>query len=58
MQDKNVADAVAIDQSNERENVVDLLQICLNGYNLEMEETAGDGNCFLRAVSRMVCASY
>ena len=58
MQDKNVADAVAIDQSNERENVVDLLQIRLNGYNLEMEETAGDGNCLLRAVSRMVCASY
>ena len=29
----------------------------LNDYNLEMEETAGDGNCFIRAVSRMVYAS-
>ena len=29
----------------------------LNDYNLEMEETAGDGNCFFRAVSRMVYAS-
>ena len=29
----------------------------LNDYNLEMEETAGDGNCFFREVSRMVYAS-
>ena len=29
----------------------------LNDYNLEMEETAGDGNCFFREVSRMVHAS-
>ena len=29
----------------------------LNDYNLEMEETAGDGDCFFRAVSRMVYAS-
>ena len=56
-QNKSVADAVAIDQSNERENVVDTLQMRLNDYNLEMEETAGDGNCFFRAVSRMVYAS-
>ena len=45
-QNKSVADAVAIDQSNERENVVDVLQMHLNDYNLEMEETAGDCNCF------------
>ena len=56
-QNKSAADAVAIDQSNERENVVDILQIRLNDYNREMEETAGDGNCFFRAVSRMVYAS-
>ena len=29
----------------------------LSDYNLEMEETAGVGNCFFRAVSRMVYAS-
>ena len=56
-QNKSAADAVAIDQSNERENVIDILQIRLNDYNREMEETAGDGNCFFRAVSRMVYAS-
>ena len=56
-QSKSAADAVAIDQSNKRENVVDILQMRLNDYNLEMEETAGDGNCFFRAVSRMVYAS-
>ena len=43
-QNKSVAEAVAINQSNERENVVDVLQMRLNDYNLEMEETAGDGN--------------
>ena len=53
----HVADAVAIDQSNERQNVADLLQMRLNDYNLEMEETAGDGDCFFRAVSRMVYTS-
>ena len=53
----HVADAVAIDQSNERQNVADLLQMRLNDYNLEMEETAGDGNRFFRAVSHMVYAS-
>ena len=52
-----MADAVAIDQSNERENVVDILQMRLSDYNLEMEETAGVGNCFFRAVSRMVYGS-
>ena len=54
---KSVADAVAVDQSNEGENAVDVLQLRLNDYNLEMEETAGDGNCFFRAVSRMVYTS-
>ena len=39
-QNKSVADALAIDQSNERENVADVLQMRLNNYNLEMEETA------------------
>ena len=29
----------------------------LNDCNLEMEETAGDGNCFFRAVSHMVYAT-
>ena len=33
MQNKSAADAVAIDQSNERENVVDILQMRLNDYN-------------------------
>ena len=47
-QNKSAADAVSLDQSNE--NVVDILQIRLNDYNLEMEETAGDGNFFFRAV--------
>ena len=56
-QNKSVADAVAIDQSNERENVVDVLRMRLNDYNQEMEETAGGGNCFFRAVSRMVYGS-
>ena len=42
-QNKSVADVVAIDHSNERENVVDVLQMRLNDYHLEMEETAGDG---------------
>ena len=54
---KCVADAVANDQLNERENVVDILQMRLNDYNLEMEEIAGDGNCFFRATSRMLYAS-
>ena len=46
-QNESVADVVAINQSNERKNVVDILQMHLNDYNLEMEETAGDGDCFL-----------
>ena len=29
----------------------------LNDYNQEMEETAGGGNCFFRALSRMVYES-
>ena len=29
----------------------------LENYNLGVEETQGDGNCFFRAVSRMVYAS-
>ena len=53
-QNKSVADAVAIDQWNKRENVVDILQMRLNDYNLEMEETACDGNYFFRVVPRMV----
>ena len=56
-EDKNVPEAVAVDQSNERENVINVLQVRLNGYDLEMEETAGDGNRFFRAVSRMVYVS-
>ena len=39
-QKKSIADAVAIHQLNERENAVDVLQMRLNYYNLEMEETA------------------
>ena len=35
-QNKSVADAVAIDQSNESDNVADVLQMRLNDYNLEM----------------------
>ena len=56
-QNESVADVVAINQSNERKNVVDVLQMHLNDYNLEMKETAGDGDCFFRTVSRMVYAS-
>ena len=37
-QNKSLADAVANDQSNERENVVDVLGMRLNDYNQEMEE--------------------
>ena len=42
-QNKSVADVVATDHSNERENVVDVLQMRLNDYHVEMEDTAGDG---------------
>ena len=38
-------------------NVVGVLPMRLNDFSLEIEETTGDGNCFSRAVSRVVYAS-
>lgn len=43
-QDTNVADAVTSDQSNVRENIIHVLQMKLNDYNLGMEERVADGN--------------
>ena len=56
-QDKNVADSIAVYQSNDRENVVGVLQMRLNGYSLEIEEIAGDDNCFYKAMSRVIYTS-
>ena len=38
-------------------NLDNILGSCLENYNLGIEETRGDGNCFFRGVSRMVYTS-
>ena len=52
-----MADSIAVYQSNDRENVVGVLQMRLNDYSLEIEEIADDDNCFYKAMSRVIYTS-